>query len=140
MKNLTIGSEKEEIEKLWDTLSHDPSIIPQIKTDLCNVLSLCHGSLEIWSKSRGIKVFKIEACQFLSNCIEKIMKNFSQNNDVDFHNEHSSLERVQSNRNIKFVQLCKELLEFVNEHGNVVGGLIQACVASPRTLCSNKVF
>jgi hypothetical protein len=140
MRNINMGSEKKEIDTLWDTFSYDSSIIPQLNTDLCNILLLFHGSLQIWSKTRGVKGFKIEVCQFLSNYIEKMLKNKSPNNDIPLQKEQSLLARVQKNRNIEFIQLCKALFEYVNEHGNVVGGLIHACIASPRTLCSIKVF
>ena len=140
MKNLNLYCDKNEIGKSFDILSRNSSAISQLKTDLCNVISLFHGTLAIWSNERGINVFRTEVCQFLSNYIEKIVKNQSPNNGVDLLTDHLLLERVQKNRNSEFIQLCKELFQHVNEHGNVVGGILQARVVSPGQLCSIKVF
>ena len=139
MRDVYLGRKEKVIETRWNIINHGTPIIHQLRTDLCNVISFVHGSLGKWCKTSGSDAFKIEVCHFLSNYVKKVINRGYPKDSIDHRNEQLVLEIVQKNRNAKFIQICKEVFAYANEHKKVIGGFIQASIASPRKLCSSKV-
>ena len=42
----------------------------------------------------------------------------------------SFMKKIQDNRNMKLINLCKQMFEEINMHQNIIGGFVQARVIS----------
>ena len=149
MKNFDLWSEEQDAENLSEVMDHENSLSQQLKTDLLNVVALFHKNFTNWYNFGENEHFKIQVNRFLTNYLEKITSDFSktpsshttthptQQKPINLYNEQQYLNRIQKNRDITFVQLCKQIFGYVNEHENVVGGFIQARICSTDN-CTNE--
>ena len=151
MNNLCLWSEEKEADNSSEIMDHENSMPQQLKKDLLSAVELFHNNLTSWHKSTGNESFKIQFTVFLTNYIQNSIsdypmsslnhtKNLTKQNHYGSSHYNEELERIQKNRDVGFVQLCKEIFEYVNEHEIVVGGLLQARVSCADTYTNETVM
>ena len=150
MKHFDLWSEEQEADNLSEIMDHEHSLSQKLKTDLLNVVTLFHKNLTNWYNLSGNELFKIQVNRFLTNYIIKTISKSPSNhtthlakqnvNNKSLYNEQQCLNRMQKNRDVHFVKLCKQIFEYVKEHENVVGGFIQARIRSSDSCTKSTVM
>ena len=130
-KECDLKQDTEKAKRLFNVMESKDSSSREIQKDLCNVITLFNHSLTSWKKISGEEHFKVQLNRFFIYYIEKTLTNRCLKM-VYPDEEQSKFDKVQRNRNAKFVQLCKELFTYLNCHETVIGGFIQARIGFER--------
>ena len=117
------------------------SMCSELKNDLWKSIKLFHKSLTNWYlKCNNKESFRNEITSFLSIFIEKTRISPS----LEFKNlsniENSLIDKIQKNRNMKMINLCKQMFDQIDTHPSIVGGFIQARVVASKSNDNFQVF
>ena len=109
------------------------SMCSELKKDLWKSIKLFHKSLTSWHlKCNNKESFRNEMTSFLSIFIEKtrIGPGLECKNSSNIENSH--INKIQKNRNMKMINLCKQMFDQIDTHRSIVGGFIQARVVASK--------
>ena len=110
------------------------SICSKIKNDLWKCIKLFHESLASWNlKCDDKESFKHEITSFLSIFIKKIQSTPSLEIKDSSNIENDLIRKIQNNRNIEMINLCKQMFDQIDTHRSIVGGFIQAMAVASKS-------
>ena len=107
------------------------TLCQNLKKALWQSITLFHESLTIWySKCKGKEQFKQQIDSFLSMVIGKMLIKYDLKPENTLNDLGSFMKKIQDNRNMKLINLCKQMFEEINMHQSIIGGFVQARVMS----------
>ena len=117
------------------------SMCSEFKKDLWKSIQLFHKSLTSWYlKCHNKESFRDEITSFLSIFIEKTKISSSMEFKNSSNIENSLINKIQKNRNMKMINLCKQMFDQIDTHRSIVGGFIQARVIASKLNGNSQVL
>lgn len=114
-------------KRRMESIHNINTLCQKLKKELWQVVTLFHESLANWySKCNGKAHFKHQIKSFLSMAIDRILMKYKLKTR-NMSNVFESFEnKIRDNRNMKLINLCKQMLEQIDMHQCVVGGFVLA--------------